>query len=218
MEPLSIGARLIKPLQDVVMFFWRKWWPPKYGYKMANSNILQIIAPYVYKEKVIELLGQPHETDQVHAAYRFSNALLQVNYDGDSVESVALVSLKMAWPNRFRVFPLTYILGASTFGDVCSLEDGQQHIDLEWNGSSKFFSLVSEQYFGNPGRYFHYSFALLEADTFPAVLMPKAQYEAKEEGNIQKGAILLDRKARFNAIGISSKKDDGLCFYFQMFK
>ncbi|QKY07708.1 hypothetical protein [Janthinobacterium lividum] len=199
------------------MFFWQKWWPPKYGYKMAHSNILEIIAPYVYKEKVIELLGQPHEADGNHAAYRFSNALLQVNYDGDFVESVALVSLKMGWPNRFRVFPLSFVLGRSTFEDACTPEENQEHIELVSEGSTKFFSLVNEQYFGNPGRYFYYSFALLDADTYPPVSMPKTQYRAKEEDQMQNGATLLNSKTKFNAIGISLKKDDGLCFYFQMF-
>lgn len=199
------------------MFFWRKWWPPKYGYKMAHSNILQIIAPHVYKEKVIELIGQPHETGNGQAAYRFSNALLQVNYDGDSVESVTLVSLKMGWPNRFKIFPLNFILGKSTFLDACVPAQDQSHIELECDGSTKFMSLTNEQYFGNPGRYFYYSFALLEADTFPTVSMPDAQYQAKEEGQIQNGAILLNAKVRFNAIGISTKEENGLNFSFQLF-
>jgi hypothetical protein len=217
LDPFSIGAKILGLLKDLTSYIWRKWWPPKFGYKLAHSNVLEVIRPYVHKGKVIELLGQPHEVEHGRAGYRFSNALLQVNYEEDVVQSVALVSLKMRWPNRFKIFPLAFVMGSSTFAEVCQGIQGTIPIELQVNFSSKFFCVWGEQYFGNFGRYFYYSFALLSADTYPVVEMPHAIYEAIEPGQIQNGAHLKSTDSRFNAIAISRNENDTFCFDFTLF-
>ncbi|CAB3764397.1 hypothetical protein [Paraburkholderia solisilvae] len=216
MEPLTVASKAIGPVKAAITYFWRKWFPPRLGYRMAPSNILEIIGPYVHEPKVIEVLGQPHERHNQSAAYRFANALLQVNYDGDFVESVALVSLRLTWPNRFQIFPFRFKLGSSRFSDTCEIDENGD-LDLRVNFSTKFFCLWNTQYFGHPGRYLYYSFALLEAATYPLVRMPKAAYEAAERLHIERGAKLRTVDSKFNAVMVSTKEDELFAFDFTMF-
>lgn len=218
MELFSVGPKVFGAIKDIWTYFQKRWWPPKYGYRLAYSNILEVVKPYTYRPKVVELLGQPHECNGSRTGYRFSNAFLQVNYAEDSVESVALVLLRPRWPNRFKIHPMNLTLGASTFKDACSHDIQGGALKMKVNNSSKFYCLWNEQYFGNRGRYLYYSFALLEADTFPTISMPPADYVAVDPGHVEHGAVLQDSSRKFNAIWISRNEDDGMCIDFTLFR
>ncbi|WP_250519630.1 hypothetical protein [Caballeronia sp. NCTM1] len=216
MEPISLASKAVGPIKATVQYFWRKWFPPKLGYRMAPSNLLEVICPYVYEGKVLEVLGQPHERHDERSAYRFVNALLQIDYEGESVKRVALVSLRLRWPNRFRVFPLAHKLGEATFADACE-RSGKREIELRTDFSSKFFCLWNERFYGYPGRYLYYSFALLSAATYPVIEMPAADYEAIDAGHIERGARLLTETAKFNAVMISRDEGENFSFDFTLF-
>ena len=220
MDPISLLPRLISPIKDAILFFKKKWWPPKFGYGLAHSNILEIIGPYVPKDKVIELLGQPHRIQEKSCAYRFENALLQVNYDKDFdfVESVALVSVKMRWPNRLQIFPFDFTIGASSFEEIREYgEEAKSPIKMDVEFSSKYYCLSCECFYGHPGRYFYYNFALFAAATFPSVEMPEAKYESIDENEMYGPAYLLSTDSKFNGVCISTKEGGGFAFSFQMF-
>jgi hypothetical protein len=203
---------------SLVKFAWRRFFPRKVGYPLAPSNILEVIGPYVYREKVIELLGQPHSSYGGTVGYRFANALLQVNYEGDAVYSVALVATSLRWPNRFQVFPLEIKIGSATFADVCTLDDDGT-LALRADHSSKFYAHWRQEYFGFPGRYMHYGFAMLEAAVYPAVKRP--------EGNVEFGAAIQDearrnrlinpKETRFNAVVVSRSEEDHFQFTWSIF-
>jgi len=216
LDPLTIASKAINPAKDLVLYLKKKWFPPKIGYQMAPSNILEIIGPYVHHKKVEELLGFPHEIQSGRAAYRFANALLQINYDGDSIKSVTLVTLRLRWPNRFRIFPFDYEIGKSKFSDIFETSS-QGAIDCKLDYSSKFFCLWKQEYFGHPGRYFYYSFSLLSAATYPTIEMPEATYEAITQDHIELGVRLTTIDSKFNAITISTDEEELFGFDFTLF-
>lgn len=218
MDPISILPRLISPIKDAFLFFQKKWWPPKFGYKLAHSNILEIIGPYVPKEKVIEILGHPHRVENGSVGYRFANALLQINYKDDWIESVAIVSLKMRWPNRLTVFPFDFKIGATTFEEIREYGEMEKSpMKMEVDFSSKFYCLSYESYFGHPGRYFHYNFALFSGATYPQVNVPEAKYRSRDEHDFYGPVDLLDTSAKFNGVCISINEKEGFQFSFQLF-
>ncbi|MBF6990778.1 hypothetical protein [Cupriavidus sp. IK-TO18] len=218
MDPLvtSIASRAVGPVKAAVLYFWRQWFPRRLGYQMAPKNILELIGPYVHRRKVIELLGHPHEYESGRAAYRFANALLQINYDGASVANVVLVSLRMAWPNRFEIFPFDFRLGASTFSDVCELQPNG-NLEMKVDSSTKFYTLWKEEYFGHSGRYHSYYFALLSAAVFPGVEMPPADYDRCDTEPWDQAILRNPGRAKFNAVMISKDNDELFAFDFTMF-
>lgn len=202
----------------ILKFGWRKLFPPKLGYPLAPSNLLEVITPFVYREKVLEVLGQPHSFYNNTAGYRFGNALLQVNYDNDTVESVVLVATRLWWPNRFRVFPLNLKIGASSFADACELApDGT--IKMQIDNSSKFYTRWKREYFGFGGRYMNYSFAMIEAATYPMVVMPKGDVDfgPEPEPEARRDTLRNPKQTRFNAVMVSRSENESFDFSWSIF-
>jgi len=218
MEPVGVFLGVAKGAWAFAKFVWRKFFPSKVGYPLAPSNILEVIGPYIYREKVIELLGQPHSSYGGTVGYRFANALLQVNYEGDAVDSVVLVAISLRWPNRFRVFPLEFEIGSSTYAEVCTLNDDGT-INLQVDHSSKFYTRWKQEYFGFPGRYMHYGFAMIEAAVYPAVKMPKGDIEhgMETEGEVRRDRLINPGEARFNAVMVSRSEKEYFQFTWNVF-
>ncbi|MGD1326119.1 hypothetical protein ACNHE5_14590 [Pandoraea pnomenusa] len=177
------------------------------------------MSPYVYKGKIIEILGQPHSFHGDVAGYRFANALLQVNYENDAVVSVALVATRKWWPNRFRVFPFGWEIGSTSFAEVCEIGSNGT-LRLRAENSSKFYTRWSQQYLGFPGRYLTYGFGMIEAATFPAPQMPKGEVEFgewDEASDIRYDTLLTPKTTRFNAVMISTAEVEFFPFTWSIF-
>ncbi len=201
--PVPMPSSIVKPTINVVQFLWKKFFPPKLGYRMAPKNLLEVIGPTTSRRKVEELLGAPHYMTEQISAYRFANALLQVQYDGDSVFVVCLASLSLRWPNRFTVFPLPFVLGKTTVQDLyeASPEDPKSLL-LEF--STKFFVQWRSYYFGFPGRYFYYTFGVMEAATYPALSPPPIETEkCEDEQDTNLVRVKNPNSTRFNVVCIS---------------
>ncbi|MFC4278473.1 hypothetical protein [Achromobacter aloeverae] len=212
----QLAGPLAKHSVTLFQLVYRRIVPPKFGYRIAPSDILEVISPFTYLGKVIELLGQPHQTFDTDEgrvlAYRFRNALLQINVKMESVVSVALVSLRLRWPNRFKVFPLGLQLGRDTFESVYKIK-GETSRRFRTDNSSKFFTYSQKTWFGFPGRYFNFHFAAMEAATYPPIRMPEVKFERVEDFY----STLLEAKAKFNAVAITRDEDETFPFSWEYF-
>ncbi|CAJ0817192.1 hypothetical protein LMG19087_03015 [Ralstonia wenshanensis] len=183
-------------------YFRDRYFPKRLSYQIAPPNILEVVSPYVHRDKVIELLGRPHRLEGNTSAYRFKNALLQIEYENDNAVTVTLASLQLRWPNRFEIFPLGLKMGSSTFGEVSV--DPECIAKVE--NSSKFFAYWTKEYFGFPGRYMNYYFGMIEAATHPPLKMPKGETEAVGEIDdfVRFYKISKPSKTKFNIVCVSA--------------
>lgn len=210
---VPIGG-LIKVVWNFFEGVYRRFFPKKYGYTVAPSNILEVIQPYTSKGKVLELLGRPHSADNVCDSYRFKNALLQIRYDdNESIDAVVLGSLSLRWPNRFRIFPLDYVLGATKYADVRWSENDEM---MSKEMSSKFFSVSRTSYFGFPGRYLYFTFSSISAATYPQLGIDVFFHDRDNNESLEYCSPTPYADQRFNLVTIS-RNDDGMMFSWAEF-
>ncbi|KPC52009.1 hypothetical protein [Amantichitinum ursilacus] len=200
-------------LKGPLSYLRKKLWPPKIGYQLAPSNLLEVVRPYAYKGKIKELLGEPHHKAAGVESYRFADALLQIMYEDDEdIRSVTFVGINPWWPHRFRIHPLSLTLNRSTFADGC----GSDALELEKDQSSKFTLYWKTEYFGFPGNYLHFSFGLLEAATWPPTTWD-TRPQPDIAGTDMKWILRNPSSVRFNAIAIT-KKEEGFPFIWSAFQ
>lgn len=202
---------------SLLTMVYRRFFPTKYGYKVAPTNILEVISPFTYEGKVFEILGQPHakqiRPDMTCLAYRFTNALLQVNVVDDYVDSVSLVSLNLRWPNRFTIFPLNLKLGKHKFADALRMA-GETSDVLSLDASTKFYIGSCKCYYGFPGRYRYYHFASVSAACFPPIPEPATDIERLSDSE---GRLKNLSTAAFNGVAICRRENDHFPFEWSYF-
>ena len=209
----TAGKGLI-PVARGAWSYIRKWVrPPKIGYQLAPSNILEVVRPYANRKKIVELLGHPHHEWRERASYRFDDALMQVIYDeSDMVDTVVLAALSLRWPHRFKVHPLNLKVGASTFYDACESDS----VELRQDQSSKFTTFWIERDFGFPGNNHSFSFALVGAATYPPLDWGHRRSFPDWEG--ERWMMKDTRAVKFNAIAISRKEGELFPFSWEAFQ
>lgn len=214
-----VPSAVVRPAISLGKMLWRKLFPPKVGYTMAPSNLLEVISPGTCRAKVEEILGAPHCDTRGGAAYRFANALLQLEYADDAVELVCLATLRTRWPNRFDVFPLGLKLGVVTFKDLFNAHP-KDPTHLFIDNSSKFFVHWRSYYFGHPGRYFHFAFGSIAAATYPALDVPEVDSNTLNDGSNRQprtAALSKPEEVRCNVVCIGRTEHETFPFSWQLF-
>lgn len=196
---IDVGLGLIKSVfngvVEAVKYALKRWFPPKIGFALIPSNILEVIHPYTNQGKVVELLGAPHHKDRNQVTYRFSNAFLQILYDETgAVDTVTVAALRTRWPNRTNIHPLSFKLNKNTMADVSEARP----MVLKRDGSSKFNVYWRSEYFGFPGSYNYFSFGVIEAATWPGLTMPPSVEYSWDDSILQR-----PEKVRFNIVAVS---------------
>ncbi|MFM0727655.1 hypothetical protein PQQ53_28685 [Paraburkholderia strydomiana] len=190
----------------------KRFFPPKVGYQLTPSNLLEVVRPFSNYGKVAELLGEPHHVWKAQASYRFADSLLQIERDDDNViTAVTLATLKPRWPHRFRVHPLEFVLGRDTFRDV--FPEGE--IVLSHNGSSKFNIYSKTGYFGFPGSYLHFSFGIVEAATWPPL---RWQRDAEIVNSNEARTLANPERVKFNIVSVTIDEPEFLPFTWSSFQ
>jgi len=211
------AAPVAKHGVSLARMLYRRFFPPKYGHKVAPRNLLEVIGPHTYEGKVFEILGQPDghsATDGRRVlAYRFSNALLQVDLVDHQVETVALAAPKLRWPNRFEVFPFGLRMGRDSYGDIFALapEDEPRLFQHEFGARHSLFSKAF--YFAYSGRYLNYHFACINAPTYPRIEYEPEGFEWDENGS----PTLRDDMTKFNAVAITARDVAAFPFRWEHF-
>ncbi|OMQ78005.1 hypothetical protein [Burkholderia pseudomallei] len=190
----------------------KRFFPPKVGYQLTPSNLLEVVRPFSNYRKALELLGEPHHVWNAQASYRFADSLLQIEHDAnDVITAVTLATLKLRWPHRFRVHPLGFMLGKNTFRDV--FPEGE--IALSHIGSSKFNIYSKTEYFGFPGSYLHFSFGIVEAATWPPLLW---QRDAEIVQNGEARTLTNPERVKFNIVALTIDEPEFFPFTWSAFQ
>lgn len=127
-----------------------------YKQNKAPLNILEHVYPGVTLIKAQEILGAPYIEDKNILIYKFSNLFVQLStQESKSVSAVTKMLPSLQKHNKFKVYPLNYVLGELKFGDQNFSAE-----DIILDSSSKFVAAWVELYFGNPGYYRDYTFGI----------------------------------------------------------
>ncbi len=132
------------------------------------ENILSQLNPGTSINFTKELLGEPkiqedledesqNKTETIYV-WHFNNAFISIrSIDNQSIETITLIKSSMEQSDKFTIYPLNYELGNLQYSDIKDLCESSQK-----NYSSKFYSLFTKCYFGNPGKYYSFEFGLFE--------------------------------------------------------
>jgi hypothetical protein len=136
------------------------------------EDILTKLNPGVSLEYTRQLLGEPnvHEnllkeangefvpSEQEMFVWRFKNAFIAIlSEGGKSIDGITLLKKSMEQPDKFKIYPLDYELGALEYSNI-SNECEPPKI----NAGAKQYYVFTKCYFGFPGKYWNFEFGLFE--------------------------------------------------------
>lgn len=143
-------------LVRLIPLAWEKIRRPLIRDPRAPVNLFEHAQPYASLDHLREVFGTPYRSDKQWITYRFQELFLQITTkDLTTVETINVLIRKRGLLKTFQIYPLQYILGKITLSDVM---DSERKLTIE--GSSKYCAVYTQQFFGFPGKYNHYTFGI----------------------------------------------------------
>src|SRR5215469_4776475 len=135
---------------------WAKVRRPHIGEPRAPVNLFEHAQPYASLEHLRAVFGTPYRSDKQWVTFRFRELFLQITTkDLATVETIDVLIRRPGLLQTFQIYPLQYFLGKVVLSDVMTSD---RKLTIE--GSSKFCAVYTQQYFGFPGKYNHYTFGI----------------------------------------------------------
>ncbi|WP_157381510.1 ETEC_3214 domain-containing protein [Methylophilus sp. 5] len=193
---ISLGKSLISPLLKLISWAYGRFKRPNIELKRAPSNLFDHIKPGRSAEKMREILGAPHRKYADQYLYKFKDVCVQVSVHNDEyIQSVSMALSRVSKLGRFKISPLDFTLGKTTFLEVL-----KENSVIESDSSSKFYHYWTKAYYGFPGAYLYYTFGILVA---PGVASPSDEFWSPNLHN--RSEIPKDKK--INWVSISHSDD-----------
>jgi len=157
-----IGGLIGKIIGWILPASWKyagkRWRRPAIESLRTPANLFQHLAPGVSKDRVKEVLGSPHRTYSTTWAYRFIDAMVQIEFwENGGAKSIVLGITIHTPKGGFAVPMLAKPIGSMTLADAMEEDEGQ----LEYRSSLRTEELVWVARIGPPGAWLYYTFGAL---------------------------------------------------------
>ncbi len=159
-DPLwfSAGKALLSPFFRLVGWGHEKLQRPHIALRRAPKNLFEHVKPGISVPRMREVLGVPHREEQGQYRYVFSEACVQLDSEDETtVDAISVGLSTISWRHRFRVWPMHFVLGKTTFRSVVEPED-----KVEFDFSSKHYHFYVVKHFGFSGLYWSFALGVLE--------------------------------------------------------
>lgn len=188
-----------------VKYLWKLICRPRIHEQHAPVNLFEYVQPYGSLEHVEKVLGVPYRKEGRWITIKFADVFVQLTSQNNStIASVDVLLRRPRFRTTFPIYPLDFVLGKLKLSQVL---DSKAELTKEF--SSKFFCFYVTKYFGNPGKYFYYTFGIYSG---PGIVRPKFEW------NRERDELATDpHKLLVNWIRISTSAKDRTTPNFHQF-